>query len=272
MSDFQIAWLDAREPLDHAVRSEALAARFAARLGDGRRLLDLGSGTGSNIRYLAPRLGRLQRWTALDRDPALLEALGRATPGRGGEAGVSGDPGDRTIQIAPRLRELRDLDQLSELEACDALTASALLDLVSARWLDDLADRLAAAALPALFALSFDGRMTFTPERAEDSEVRACFVRHQRTDKGFGPALGADAVGHLAAALAARGRTVDLARSDWRLGPACRALTLMFLDGLRAVLEQASAAGLGRWLAGRLDDLESERLEIVVGHQDLLVL
>ena len=35
-----------------------------------------------------------------------------------------------------------------------------------------------------------DGRLAFEPAAPEDEEVRARFVAHQRTDKGFGPALG----------------------------------------------------------------------------------
>ncbi len=35
--------------------------------------VDLGTGTGSNIRYLASRLGGEQRWVAVDNDPTLIE-------------------------------------------------------------------------------------------------------------------------------------------------------------------------------------------------------
>ncbi|MDX1542043.1 MAG: class I SAM-dependent methyltransferase, partial [Geminicoccaceae bacterium] len=221
MSGFAADWLDAREPLDHASRSAVLAGRFAAALGPEPRLLDLGSGTGSNIRYLKPRLGRPQLWLALDHDPALLEALaqrsGAASARDEGDLALDGSGG--RSRITPRRVDLNDLDRVFALGEVDAVTASALLDLTSADWLDRLAGHVAAASLPALFALSFDGRMSFAPERAEDEEVRSRFLRHQRTDKGFGPALGPDAALHLASALRQRGRAVELAPSDWRLGP-----------------------------------------------------
>jgi 16S rRNA C1402 N4-methylase RsmH len=38
-------------------------------------VLDLATGTGSNIRYLMDRLPRRQRWLAVDRDAALLADL-----------------------------------------------------------------------------------------------------------------------------------------------------------------------------------------------------
>src|SRR5690348_8953010 len=51
-------WLSLREAADAAARSEALARAIADGLRDHAplRLVDLATGTGSNIRYLAPRL------------------------------------------------------------------------------------------------------------------------------------------------------------------------------------------------------------------------
>ena len=84
-----------------------------------------------------------------------------------------------------------------------AVTAAALLDLTSAAWLDGLAARL--RQVPVLIALSFDGRLSWRPGAAEDGQVRARFLAHQRRDKGFGPALGPAAAAHLADLLRARG-------------------------------------------------------------------
>ena len=58
-----------------------------------------------------------------------------------------------------------------------------------------------------------------SPDEPEDAEVRDLVNRHQRTDKGFGPALGPDA---LAAGrervLVGLGYRVERERSDWALG------------------------------------------------------
>ncbi|MGH6901583.1 MAG: SAM-dependent methyltransferase, partial [Geminicoccaceae bacterium] len=74
MSGFDAAWLALREPCDNAARSAALAGRFAAALGAEPRLVDLGCGAGSNLRYLAPRIRGPQRWRCVDHDPVLLNA------------------------------------------------------------------------------------------------------------------------------------------------------------------------------------------------------
>lgn len=277
MSGFAEDWLTSREALDHEVRSARLADAFAA--ASGSRLLDLGTGTGSNIRYLAPRLGADQRWIALDHDPALLDAARRsfatfATQRNfaltAEESTIRMIGGSHRIEVTSRVHDLAHLAVL-DLEGLDGVSAAALLDLTSAAWLDRLADRLTEAGTPALFALSFDGRLVFSPEDERDEEARRRLVLHQRIDKGFGPALGAGAVGHLAARLDRAGRRVELACADWCLNRGRRALTAMFLDGLADVLDETPGPDLAAWLARRRRDLKDDRLQIRVGHQDLLV-
>jgi hypothetical protein len=69
MSGFSAEWLALREPVDAASRNPELIA--ADRLATARArflsVLDLGSGTGANFRFLAPLLG----------DRAVLAAGGR---------------------------------------------------------------------------------------------------------------------------------------------------------------------------------------------------
>src|SRR3954454_19997842 len=74
VSDSLSDWLRLREAADAAARSASLVERLIDVLPGERplRAIDLGSGTGSNIRYLAPRLPKPQEWLALDRDPRLL--------------------------------------------------------------------------------------------------------------------------------------------------------------------------------------------------------
>src|SRR5215510_572196 len=77
MSDSLSNWLALRETADTDARSQRLTNDVVVAIGrhDPLSLLDLGTGTGSNIRYLAERLPAPQRWLAVDRDAALLAAL-----------------------------------------------------------------------------------------------------------------------------------------------------------------------------------------------------
>ena len=77
MDESLLQWLRLREPADAAARSERLTHVIADTLPAGAPLcvLDLATGRGSNVRYLAGRLPSPQRWLAVDRSAALLAGL-----------------------------------------------------------------------------------------------------------------------------------------------------------------------------------------------------
>ena len=279
MSGFAASWLTLREPYDHAARSPALADRFAATLGHAPRLLDLACGTGSNLRYLAPRIPGAQRWLCVDHDPALLEAarvavqdwshgLGWRYCGDGDHLRLARAGGELSVEFAAR-----DLVRsgLPGNGGIAGLSASALLDLTSAAWLDRFAARC--RGTPLLIALSFDGRLLFEPAAPEDEEICRRFLAHQHTDKGFGRALGPDAAAHLAERLAAAGCAVTLEAADWRLGPADEALLRATLTGIvAAAREIAQDPRLEHWATLRGQQLADGELRLTVGHVDLLAL
>ena len=249
MSGFSAEWLALREPADAAARSSALAS-FVGRPG---RLLDLGGGTGANIRYLSSRLPSPQLWTIVDDDPALL----------------ANAPAHVTRQRLD-LNAVADDEEL--FRGCALVTASALLDLVSATWLAKLILRCRAADAPVLFALSYDGRIDCSPQEPEDDEVRRLVNEHQKTDKGFGPALGPDAPARAVALLSAAGYTTRQEQSDWTLLPAARDLQRELVSGwANAASETAPGrrAAIANWQARRLAHIDAGRSRIVVGHVDV---
>ncbi len=256
MSRFRADWLRLREPYDHAARSASLAARFAAAVGPAPRLIDLGCGTGSNLRYLAPRLPHGQQWLCVDHDPALL-AEARASLAQSGRA--------------IRFEALNLAWELPDLAGWTGVTASALLDLASAAWLDRLARWC--AGLPVLMALSVDGRLSWVPEAPEDETIRERFAAHQRSDKGFGPALGPEATRYLAGRLEVLGQHVVFERSDWRLAPEDVPLLSATLEGCIGAVQEVSRDQLiKRWAEVRRRQLAAGQLHLTVGHVDLLAL
>ena len=152
------------------------------------------------------------------------------------------------------------------------VTASALLDLVSAAWIDALAERCRLSRAASLFALTYDGRIVWTPADRDDEMVRDLVNRHQRTDKGFGSALGPDATGAAQRAFTARGFTVERERSDWTLDGGDAELQRQLIDGWAAAAVEMQPAGttaIEAWRQRRLDHAAASRSTLVVGHEDL---
>jgi SAM-dependent methyltransferase len=259
LSGFTTDWLALREPADAVARAGALVVPFVSHTVTTRRIVDLGAGTGANLRYLAPRLGSLQEWLAVDFDAALLaELAARAAP-----AGAR----VRTL----RLDLAHDLDALP-LDRHDLVTAAALLDLVSATWLARLAARCAAARAGVLFALTYDGRIEWSPAEYGDARIRELVNTHQRSDKGFGPALGPDAATEAERIFTGLGYRMRSARSDWILGTESHELQAALLDGwVAAALEIAprEANALEAWRGRRHAHLAAGVSRLRVGHLDL---
>lgn len=263
---FSADWLGLREPFDAMARNRAAArlrldARLASlrpRRGTPWRVIDLACGTGANQRWLAPRLGGPQQWLMVDHDERLLRRIG--------------DAGEGVVTVRRQLDLMASLETLPW-HAAHLVTASALLDLVGEAWLHRLVAVCASARVPILMALSVDGRHTWLPKDPQDAQIGAAFAAHQRREKGFGPALGSQAVATLLPALRAAGYRVFQAHSDWRVKPADRALQAALIEGMaRAAIEQnpGAASAVHAWQQRRLASVG--RASLSVGHQDVLAL
>jgi SAM-dependent methyltransferase len=257
VSGFSAEWLALREPADVAARAEdvtravvdALAARAPV------RVVDLGSGTGSNVRYLASRLSGDGEWLLVDNDPGLLAAAARSVP----------------VRVDTRVHDLRRFDAWL-LDGRDLVTASALLDLVSDDWLLTLAGRCRAAEAHVLFALNYDGRLHCTPADVDDELVRDAVNRHQHGDKGFGPALGPLSGLRAEGVFRAAGYRITRSRSDWKLGPPQAELQRQLIRGwARAAAEiaPADAARIDAWAVRRIAHVDAGVSWLVVGHDDV---
>ena len=261
---FTADWLALREPVDHRSRAADLVAPLAEWWGSRpvQRVLDLGSGTGSNLRYLAPRLAGEQEWTLVDRDAALLE---RAT----GEAVAV--PGVARVE---RVTGELDREGLELVPAADLVTASSLLDLVTHEWLERLVATCRAAGNAALLTLTWDGAMTWDDADPDDALVAEAVRSHQRRDKGMGPALGPAAGPAAERAFRAAGYHTRLRPSPWRLGADDASLARALIDGwgVAASEERSEDGPLIRGWAERRRTAVTTRFGLEVGHVDLLAL
>lgn len=284
MSGFSPIWLRLREPFDRAARSRELVTRIKRPQYATQRLVDLGAGTGANLRYIAPLLGGRQHWTLVDDDAAVLASasLELARWARQQDLKFVLRPDTMTIEAAEFHChiERRTLDLSSELAdlpltpAC-IVTASALLDLVSRAWVGALAQLCRARSATFLCALSYDGSIRLDPADPLDETMRALINQHQRSDKGFGPALGPLATESAAAAFGRLGYAVSIKASDWQLPATATAIQTELLDGWQTAAraqDPMRAAELDAWHARRMRLVAAAQSTMSVGHADLLAL
>jgi len=205
-----------------------------------------------------PRLKTRQSWRLVDNDLSLLARAPQSSPP------------DINVKIIP-------IDLNHDLEAAldgpvDLVTTSALLDLVSDEWLERLAVETAARRLPVYAALSYDGRIEMKPTDAADQKIIAAVNTHQRTDKGFGLALGPDAARAAVERFERVGYSVMHEPADWVFEPDDRDIQLETLSGWATAAREAGDMPLPDvvgWLTRRRGLVEAGRSSIRVGHVDL---
>ncbi len=268
-------WLALRGGADERARRSA-TPQLLRHLGLGTtvppqerlRVVDVGAGTGANLRHLAPVLARVladahpqrrdpaQDWLLLDHDP---EVLGRAA-----ELLVEAPVGARTA-VATRLGDLAEVDLR---DSADLLTCTALLDVLRADQVDGLVGALEVARVPAVMALTVTGGVELDPPHPADAPLARAFDDHQQR----GGRLGPRAAGHAVQAFGQAGFEVLVVPTPWRLGPEEPELLLEWAAGrVEAAAEQdPSLAGTGRsWLRERSAQVAQGRLRAVVHHVDL---
>ncbi len=261
-------WLALREPADAAARARDLAELLARQPpAAGRWLIhDLGGGTGSMGRWLAPLLPGCQHWVVHDRDADLLNVAAAEMPGPAADGA--------TVTVEAKRTDLTRLDRC-DLDGATLITASALLDMLTGDELTGLITVCAGAGCPILLTLSVVGHVELTPADPLDRRIAAAFDAHQRRETERGRLLGPDAVASAVDQSGRLGAEVLVRPSPWRLGAAHGDLAAEWFTGwVGAACEQQVELGAETdgYSRRRLEQARAGELVVTVDHADLLVL
>jgi len=261
-ASFSAEWLTLREHYDAHSRNRDLVERLdlTTTFRPSLSILDLGAGTGSMMRYLAPHLRPPQHWQLADHDGGLLALA---------------EPPGLAVTAETMVADLvLDLDELPW-DDIDLVTASALLDLVSEHWLIQLYEHCLTVDAALYACLNYDGRMIWTTADQDDPWITDLFNQHQTTDKGFGAALG-PAGADLAADLFRHANwLVETGPSDWRLGPEDVNIQKMLAVGIADAateVDRENTARIDEWRSRRLSLIGDKKSSLIVGHTDILAL
>jgi SAM-dependent methyltransferase len=261
-------WLALREPADAAARATDLAEQVGRLLpSDGRAVIcDLGCGSGSMGRWLAPLLPGEQHWVLFDRDPDLL-TLATAGMADAGRVTV-----ETRLTVESRRRDITRLGP-DELAGASLITASALLDMMTGDELDRFVATCVAAGCPVLVTISVIGRVEFTPADPLDELIAEAFNAHQRRVTDGRRLLGPDAADAAREAFTRLGADVQVRPSPWRLGADQAALIAEWLSGWVAAACQQRPDLVPRavpYARRRMAEASAGRLRVTVHHSDLL--
>lgn len=249
--------------------ANAVAARFQLR--EAVSVVDLGCGSGANLRATSALLPSQQRWLLVDIDEAHLTVARELLAAWADGVELSADgrmmltKGQAHLDVSFSGRDLA-CDLAGVLEApFDLVTASALFDLTSPEFIRQLARQTADMRASFYAVLTYNGLQSWSPHRPADNQIASGFHRHQMQDKGFGPAAGPTAPAHLADQFRINGYAVTEGDSPWRLGRGDR----MLID------EIARGCAMAASEMGVADDktieawIRTQRQAAQTGHTDI---
>jgi len=257
-------WLALREQEDARARSADLAAAAVRLVTAPLTVHDLGSGTGSMMRWLAPRLPGPQTWVLHDWNEQLVQ--------RAGEAGIPDDADGRPVAIRTRVGELVEVGA-GELRGASLVTASALLDVLTSRELHAMAAACLQARAPVLLSLSVTGRVDLRPWHRLDEAFQNAFNAHQRRSTDGRRLLGPHAVAVARGIFLQADWHVRPEETPWRLGPHDAELLTEWFEGwVHAAFEQDTAlrSEARAYLKMRREQMRDGILSVAVHHRDLL--
>lgn len=261
MNGFSAEWLTLREPIDHAARNKTVLDAVGDYLSKMvvPKVTDIACGTGSTIRGMEPFVEKEIAWTLVDHDPLLLKEAERHT--RSKKATL------KTFDLNVELEEAINVD-------ADLISTSAFLDLVSEDWLQVMVATLKRKSKPFYAALSYDGRAGLTPFHISDELVLKGFNAHQKTDKGFGPALGPNAAMTAIDLFEEAGFRVTEGQSDWVAGVDHPDFQGMLLEGWSDAASEImpdQRDAFDSWFDERKSQIsKGELTNVFVGHVDFL--
>jgi len=287
MSSFSTSWLSLREGADHRSRNSVLQGQVLKHLeqigslmDDPLRIIDLGSGTGSNLRALAPLICHDQKWTLIDYDQLLLQAAREKLCAWADDTvdWKTNNQSHNDSKIPPVTlvkdnyviavhflqKDLANDLQSVLSEPADLITAAAFFDLVALDWLEQFCKVLKTSLYT---VLTYNGKEAWQPSDPRDTEILEAFHHHQARDKGFGPAAGPLALNNLELLLKRRGFEVFTGSSPWMLGLNDSALIKELAAGTSKAAAETNL--VTHEIAKQWGEQRAKSSRCEIGHDDL---
>ncbi len=263
-------WLNLRFEADAEARNKDLEQQALATVVPSEIVVvDVGAGTGSNLRYYSKVLPQVrQHWKLLDLEFDLLETTLQNIQDDGGKVQRLGhgryllDLHGKEIQV-----ELMPCDIFSDktsalLNQADLVVSNAFFDLPSEQNIEVLLSWMDFSRQVLLATINYTG-MHFLEESTNDAYWIAQYEKHMRRSHGVGP----DCVDSMRHILSQRGLSCSVEPSDWRLNsnhPLRKGIFDFMEEAFRDLSLNLEEFHL--WATSKLDS------ELIVSHSDVLVL
>ena len=130
---------------------------------------------------------------------------------------------------------------------------------------------------PLYLSLCFNGKVKWTPSNTMDKYILSFFNNHQRSDKGFGLALGSKSIKYISNKAKKADLMVTIKNSPWEIKNLSEKdkifMKRYILDTKKSLfhMEGIDRNILKLWYEQKRYEIENKKISLYVGHNDILI-
>ncbi len=283
---FSKSWINMRMGYDHDARSDILLKYLRKNENNSDlELIDLCCGSGSFLIWSIKNNLLFKKSILVDYDIKLLKSiksnLRRYTPNNYTIKSNSNNMNlvlekDKSFISSTFIKKSNCNKFHYKTKKFHIISYSAVLDLMSKSSIIEALNR-ANNMNVIYFSLCFNGIVKWTPTNTFDKYILSFFNNHQRSDKGFGHALGSQSIEFVRKRATKQNMKIITKNSPWIIFNNSQKdknfMIRYLLDVKKALfhMEGVDRDILRKWYKDKKYDVENKAIKLYIGHQDLLL-
>ena len=284
---FSLSWIKAREKYDSKHRSNLLKEQYKKDKSFFNKIIDLGSGNGSFLRYCHNKKIVFEEMLLIDYNSKLLRDFYAST------YNYLNGTNYNILKESPTKYQLKKIDTIKTeniqlmntdiLKSLDIInnynliSLSAMSDILPILFIKKLLNKVGKNKI-IYFSICFDGSIKWDSSHKYDKYVLTMFNKHQEMNKISGYVVGSKSIKLIKEYSAKKKYSFQIKDSSWELksyDENAKYFQKMYLDTIYKPLKKDDITDkdmLSEWRKVKLKDIVSGKSKITVGHKDILIL
>ena len=283
---FTTTWINMRESYDMLSRSDLLQNFYKNNKMNLKKVIDLGGGNGSFLRWCHYKNIIYDDFLIIDNDEALLKSFYPRTKSYLSTISLSLIKDNMMSYRIQNLKNNKDgfitlkkqdfYKSIDIINDYNLVSFSAVSDLLSKKFIKCLFDKVNKGT-NLYFSICFDGRVKWKNKNKHDKYIVSMFNQHQKQEKTTGVALGLNSINFIKNLSKKNDYKIYIADSSWSVDSQdndSRIFQKAYLNTIYKPLKKYELTDqdiLKDWLRSKQNDIENKNSNLVVGHKDILI-
>ena len=283
---FTTTWINLRESYDMLSRSDLLQNLYKNNKMNLKKVIDLGGGNGSFLRWCHYKNIIYDDFLIIDNDETLLKSFYPRTKSYLSMMSLSLIKDNMMSYRIQNLKNNKDgfitlkkqdfYKSIDIINDYNLVSFSAVSDLLSKKFIKCLFDKINKGT-NLYFSICFDGRVKWKNKDKHDKYIVSMFNQHQKQEKTTGVALGLNSINFIKNLSKKNDYKIYIADSSWSVDSQdndSRIFQKAYLNTIYKPLKKFELTDkdiLENWLKSKQNDIENKNSNLVVGHKDILI-